>query len=202
MIAAGGRARRGAGLAPAFAAARDAARPRRAAVRARRGRLVVDRRPDAGHGRRARGRRSARFGWFLGVWVVMMARDDVPVGRADGRAVLAHDQAALAALAAALHRGLPARVGAPRASRRSRSRAASQRDRRRRARVGPRRPLGRRRDARRRGGLRADAAQGRLPRQVPQPARLPAGLLARRAAGARCRWARSTARGASAAAGR
>ena len=67
-----------------------AARPRRAAVRARRRRLVVDGRPDAGHGRRAVDRaRDARLvprrlGRDDG-------RDDVPVGRADGRAVRAHD---------------------------------------------------------------------------------------------------------------
>ena len=52
---------------------------------------------------------------------------------------------------------------------------------RRRARLGPRRTLGRRSDPPRRRRLRADAAQGRLSREVPQPARLPARLLARRA---------------------
>ena len=45
--------------------------------------------------------------------------------------------------------------------------------------VGPRGPLGRRRDAARRRGLRADAAEGRLPREVPQPARVPARRVAR-----------------------
>ena len=50
--------------------------------------------------------------------------------------------------------------------------------------------------------VRADAAEGHLPGQVPEPARLPARLLARRAGRLRCRWARGTAAGASAAAGR
>ena len=45
------------------------------------------------------------------------------------------------------------------------------------------RALGRRRHPRRRGRLRAHAAQGRLPRQVPEPARFPPRLLARRSLG-------------------
>ena len=86
--------------------------------------------------------------------------------------------------------GYLADVGRRRGAGLRRSRVGGGRVRGRRARVGPRGPLGRRGDAPRRGRLRADAAQGRLPRQVPQPARLPARLLARRAGRARCGWAR------------
>ena len=62
-------------------------------------------------------------------------RDDVPVGRADGRAVLAHDQATVAAVAAAVHRRLPRHLGGGGRAR-VRVRAAVSADRRRRARVG------------------------------------------------------------------
>ena len=52
------------------------------------------------------------LGWFLGVVGRDDGRDDVPVGRADGRALRA-DDAASAALdrAAAVHGRLPARLG-------------------------------------------------------------------------------------------
>ena len=115
------------------------------------------------------------FGWFLGVWVVMMARDDVPVGRADGRAVLAHDRSS----ARRCRRCCSPPATCSTWARRGRARATRSRrlggaiagdvlawDRAGRWVAGG--------DAARRRRLRADAAQGRLPRQVPQPARLPA----------------------------
>ena len=83
---------------------------RRAAVRARGARVVVDRRSHGRHGRRAwDGPRDAR----------LVRRDlgrddggnDVPVGGADGGAVLAHDARARCRRAAAVRRGLPAWCG-------------------------------------------------------------------------------------------
>ena len=65
-----------------------------------------------------------------------------------------------------------------------------------------RRSLDRGVDASGRCAVRGDTAQGRLPRQVPEPARLPARLVARRGCRVRCGWARGMARGASGAAGR
>ena len=187
MIAAARAARAGAGLAPAFAA-----------VRARLGLvalLVRARRASAGGGRPTRCR-----AWTTGPWTGLgdarlvprrLGRDDggddVPVGRADGRALLAHDAASARRCAAALRGRLPrstwARAGlaafARRRGRRRASPATSSRwDRAGRWVAGA--------TLARRGRLRADAAQGRLPRQVPQPARLPARLLARRARAARC----------------
>ena len=45
---------------------------------------VVDGRAHARHGRRPRHRPRRPLGWFLGVWVTMMAAMMLPVGRADG----------------------------------------------------------------------------------------------------------------------
>ena len=95
----------GAGLRPAFAAVRAQLGLVARALRTRRRRLVVDRRADAGHGRGALDRSGdvrlvpRRLGRDDG-------GDDVPVGRSDGRAVLAHEQE-VAAGAARVHRGLP-----------------------------------------------------------------------------------------------
>ena len=63
-------------------------------------------------------------------------RDDVPVGRADGRAVLAHDQAAISALAAALRRPATWSPGPPPGWSPSCSRPVARPRRRRRARRG------------------------------------------------------------------
>ena len=103
-------------------------------------------------------------------------RDDVPVGRADGRAVLAHDAASgRRSRRCSSPPATSLDVGGRRAASPSRSRVAGGACRRRRARVGPRRAAGSpAATLARRRRLRADAAQGRLPRQVPQPARLPA----------------------------
>ena len=130
------------------------------------------------------------LGWFLGVWVVMMAAMMFPSVAPTVALYSRMTEAALAALAAgcspaatcspgpppalvafALAAGVDAISGDVLAWDRA-GRGA------------------RRRHAGRRRRLRADAAQGRLPRQVPQPARLPARLVARRAGPARCGWAR------------
>ena len=117
--------------------------------------------------------------------------DDVPVGRPDSRVVLAHDQATITAVAASLRGWLSRHVGRGGRSR-VRDRAGCGLDVGRRPRVGPRRPMGSRRHARPRGRLPTHSAEGRLPREVPQPARLPPRLLARglvgRAADGRQEW--------------
>ena len=61
------------GLAPAFTAARARLGLVALLFAARRRRLVVDGRRDARAWTTGRGPAWARFGWFLGVWVVMMA---------------------------------------------------------------------------------------------------------------------------------
>ena len=178
------------------------ARAGRRALRPRRCRLVVDGPPDAGHGRGAVDR-PGHAGLVPRGLGRDDGRDDVPVGRADGRAVLPDDQAAVAAVPAAVRRRATWSPGPAPAWSPSRSRRSLEPGRR-------ATPLAWDRAGRwvagatlrRRGGLRADPAQGRLPRQVPQPARLPARLVAGRPPGARSGWARRTAPGASAAAGR
>ena len=97
------------------------------------GRRAMDRSRNAGLVRRRLGRDDGG--------------DDVPVGRPDGRPVLAHDQAALRALAAAVRGGLSRSSWAGAGVVAFAIAAAGGRDRRRRARVGSRRPVGRRRDA-------------------------------------------------------
>ena len=137
------------------------------------------------------------LGWFVGVWVVMMAAMMFPSVAPTVALYARMTQRALAARAAGSSPPATCRVGRRRRGRLRRRAAATAR-----ARPGLGPPAaGRRRDAARRGRLRADAAQGRLPRQVPQPTRLPARLVARRPAGA-LRMGARTARGASAAAGR
>ena len=176
-----------------------APRPDRPAARPRRGRVVVDRRPDGGHGRRA-GHRP----WRARLVPRRLGRDDggddVPVGRPDGRAVHDDDAAPRDRPPAAVRRGIPDRLGRGglvaygASSSATASSATSWR--------GFGRTLVRRRRPRPRRRLRADAAQGRLPREMPQPARIPARLLARRAGGRAAAWAPGTEPGASAAAGR
>ena len=127
------------------------------------------------------------LGFYVSVWVAMMAAMMLPVGRADGRVHSASSGAA-----------------------RARSSRPSGRDRGFRRRLllvwtafglvaygvfellrsldvdalawEPRRPLGGGRRDRGRGDVPADAAQGRLPREVPQPARFRHRILADRAA--------------------
>ena len=108
--------------------------------------------------------------------------DDVSVRGADGRALLAHDKEPLASRTASFHVRLSRRVDE------RRSACLRARDHRRthlgrRARMGSRRSLGRRGDPDRCRCLRVDAAQRRLPRQMPQSARLLARLLAQRTLG-------------------
>ena len=119
------------------------------------------------------------LGWFVGVWVVMMAAMMFPSVSPTVALYsrMTRERSPLSPLlftAGYLATWTAAGVLA------FADRAGGRTDRRRRALLGPRGPLDRRRDAAGRGRLRADAAQGRLPRQVPQPARLPARLLARR----------------------
>src|SRR5215213_4250965 len=144
-------------------------------------RVVVDRTSDARYGRRALD--GPRCGGLVPRDLGHDdGRDDVPLGRSDCRPVLAHDQAAVSAVAAAVCGGLSAHVDR-RGSRRLHAGRRHQPARGWRTVVGPRREVGRGHHARRRGGLRADTAQGRLPWQVRQPARLPPWILARRPMG-------------------
>ena len=176
------------------------ARARRPALRARRRRLVVDGRPDARDGRRALdGSRHARL------VPRRLGRDDggddVPVGRADGRAVLAHDAGAIAARAAALHRRLSRHVGGRRSARLRASRSPAD------ALAGD--VLAWDRAGRWVAG--ATLSSPRVYELTPLKdvclgkCRSPLGFLLgswRDGRSARCGWARSTAPGASAAAGR
>ena len=191
--------RRGTGLAPAFA------RPRRLGLIALLFALAAlawwstaDRMAGMDDGP---GTALGALGWFLGVWVVMMAAMMFPSVAPTVALYSRMTKQPVAARAAGLRRRLSADLDGRRPARlrdlRPRGAVA-----RRHAGLGSRRALAGGRHAGRRGGLRADAAQRRLPGQVPQPAGLPARLLARRARRARCRWARGTARGAWAAAGR
>ena len=184
----------------------DPARPDRAADRARRRGLGDHQRPDGRDGCRARdgsGRARVlhrRLGGDDG-------RDDVPVDRADGRDVRADPGGATERGQAgslgdrAVRRRLPARLDGGRPGR-LRDLPARQGGDRGRLLVGQRRPVSRRRDHPRRRRLPAHAAEGRLPAPLPKPVRLPDEALAARATGQPAHGSRSTAAGASAAAGR
>ena len=119
------------------------------------------------------------LGWFLGVWVVMMAAMMFPVVGADHRVVCANDPPAWLEPPASVHCRVSARVGGG-GTRRLRAVSRGPERSRRRSGLAHRRALVRRRRPRRRGDLRADASEGRVPRKVPQPAGVPARNLARR----------------------
>ena len=141
------------------------------------------------------------LGWFLGIWVVMMAAMMFPslsptvalyttMTRRHGLSrPLLFTAAYLFVWGAA---GLLAyglfELGTPAV--------------RVRAGVGRRRTVVRRRRARARRGVRVDAAQGRLPVEVPQSGRVPARRAGARGESGRSKWVRDTPAGASAAAGR
>ena len=112
------------------------------------------------------------LGWFVGVWVVMMAAMMFP-SVAPTVALYSKMTKARSPLAPLVFTSgylvVWGAVGALAFAVAATAVAAG-----RRARLGPRGTLDRRRDAARRGRLRADAAEGRLPRQVPEPARLSA----------------------------
>ena len=121
------------------------------------------------------------FGWFLGVWVVMMAammfpsvaptvalysrmtKTRLPLAPAAFTAGYLLTWAAAGVAAWTIAMGISQLTGDALA-------------------WGNAGRCGRRGNRDRRGGLRAHPAEGRLPRQVPQPAGVPAGLLARRVA--------------------
>ena len=193
------------GLGPAFAAARA--------------RLALDRAPlrtggesawwwtverDARDGRRAGAPASAHSGGSLGVWVVMMAAMMFPsvsptvalYSRMAGHAQSVGRSARVRRLATCWRGLSPALLAYGIYD------VAHSLLRGTLAVVESHGPLGRGRNTRRRRGVRADADQGRLPRQVPQPARLSPRLVARRPIGRVEDGKRVTARGASAAAGR
>ena len=124
------------------------------------------------------------LGWFVGVWVVMMAAMMLP-SAAPTVALYARMTRSGPGRAARVHRRLPADLAAAGllayalvVSAASCSASELAWDGAGRWVAGG--------TLRRRGRLRAHAAQGRVPVQVPQPARLPGRLLARRAARARC----------------
>ena len=127
--------------------------------------------------------------------------DDVPVGRADDRAVHPNHEGQVAALTLAVRRRLPAHLGRGRTGGLRRGRPAV-------AAFGDTLAWGH--DGRtlagatlrRRRHLRAHPAQERVPRQVPQPPRRAPGLVAGRAQAVPCGWGCATAPGASDAAGR
>ena len=122
------------------------------------------------------------LGWFLGVWVVMMAAMMFP-SLAPTAALYAQDDARRGLVRPLLFTAAICSSGGCRAGRvravPNSARASSVATR-----VARRRAVVRRRCVGRRGALRADAAEGRLPGEVPQPARFPARHLARRSAGA------------------
>ena len=164
------------------------ARARRPALRPRRRSAGGGRSTGCGAWTTAPGPALGTLGWFLGIWVVMMAAmmfpSVAPTVALYSR--MTRERSPLSPLA--LRRGLSRRLGGGRRAR-VRDRARRGADRRRRARVGSRGPLGRRGDAPRRGRLRADAAQGRLPREVPQPARASCSARGATAGRARYGWA-------------
>ena len=99
------RPRGGAGLAPAFAAARSRLGLIAVLLVLAGVELVVDDRPDAGHGRGALDR-SGRAGLVHRRVGRDDGRDDVAVDCADGGALCAHDQGAISAFGAAVRGGL------------------------------------------------------------------------------------------------
>jgi Predicted metal-binding integral membrane protein (DUF2182) len=140
------------------------------------------------------------FGWFLGVWVVMMAAMMFPS--------VAPTVALYSRMTRERARELPfvfaggylltwAAAGAV-----AYALACGRRDRRRRPRVGPRRALGRRLDAARGCGVRGHASQGRVPRQMPRARSASCSARGATVAAGRSGWVRRTAGGASAAVGR
>ena len=134
--------------------------------------------------------------WFVGVWARDDGGDDVSLGLADGRSLLeAH-----------AGRGPSARRWCSRPATCSRGRpsvcsafvvAAAGGRLRRRARLGRGGSVGRGVTLLVAAAVRGDAAEGRLPGQVPEPARLPRWARGVTGSRARCAWVRGTAPGAS-----
>ena len=128
------------------------------------------------------------FGWFLGVWVVMMAAMMLPSVAPTVALYSRMTRNRSAVLPLIVRRRLSPHLGrrpgwppspSERRGRRGRHRPG----------VGSRRTGSRRRDPARGGRLPALTAQGRVPRQVSQPARDAARILARRGSWALCGWA-------------
>ena len=108
--------------------------------------------------------------WFLGVWVVMMAAMMFP-SVAPTVALYARMTRQRSPLSPLLFAAGYLVTWAVAGAARLRDRGGRRPGHGRCARLGSRRSVGRGRDPHRRGRLRVDAAQGRLSRQMPQPAR-------------------------------
>ena len=109
------------------------------------------------------------LGWFLGVWVVMMAAMMFPSVAPTVALYARLTKRRLAARTALFAAGYLLDVGGRQGCSRYGIFAARAQPARRRPRVEWRRPLARGRHARRRGRVRADAAQGRLPGKCRSP---------------------------------